>query len=244
MKLFVGVSLILLATANSYGWGYKKNGNEPPSIGKYEEIISPYDVIYIGDTSTKDVYLTFDTGYETGNTSTLLDVLTEENVPATFFVTGHFMRKHPELIKRMYDEGHIVGNHTWSHPDLTSITSKEVELELSKIENKYFEITNSKMLKFVRPPRGTFSPKSLKTLTDLGYVTVLWSLAHVDWHQNSNRGWEYAYNSVMDNIHNGAVILMHSVSEDNTLALERIIEDLKTKEFKFKPLTNLITDLE
>jgi len=230
--------------SNSYGWGYKKNGNEPPSIGKYEHVISPYDVIYIGDTDTKDIYLTFDSGYETGNTSILLDILKETDVPATFFVTGHFIKENADLVMRMYEEGHIVGNHTWSHPDLTSTSTKEVEDELSRIENRYFEITKSEMLKFVRPPRGTFSPNSLKTLEDLGYVTVLWSLAYVDWHQGSERGWEYAYDSVMDNIHNGAVILMHSVSDENTLALRKIIDDLKKKEYKFKPLTNLITDIE
>ncbi|XMB85699.1 delta-lactam-biosynthetic de-N-acetylase [Mycoplasmatota bacterium WC44] len=243
MKLFIGVSLILLGISNSYGWGYQKQGNNTPSIGRYNEIISPYDVFYVGDTDKKEIYLTFDTGYETGNTSHLLDTLKEHNVPAAFFVTGHFISEHPELIKRMYDEGHIVGNHTWSHPDLTSLTGKEVELELSKIENKYYDITNTEMLKFIRPPRGTFSPKSLTALDDLGYVTVFWSLAYVDWYQNQQRGWEYAYNSVMDTIHNGAIILMHTVSNDNKEALEQILTDLDKQGYQFKPLTNLISDL-
>src|SRR5699024_2072456 len=141
-----------------------------------------YDAIYLDDSGDKHIYLTFDNGYEQGFTEQVLDVLEEEDVPATFFVTGHYVKTAPELIKRMVDDGHIIGNHSNSHPDFTIMSQRAVEQELVTLEKAVADISDQKEMVYVRPPRGTFNDKTLKWATDLGYIHVFWSLAFKDWH--------------------------------------------------------------
>ncbi len=240
MNMLIGVSSILVALSNASGWGYSKDLDNNPIIGKYQNIIEEHNVYYRGDDQEKEIYLTFDTGYDNGNINEILNILKRTNVSAIFFVTGHFVKQHPDLVKRMVEEGHVVGNHTYSHPDLAELSKEKINQELIKLENEYKKVTGLEMYKFIRPPKGTFSPNSLQYLDELGYVTIFWSLAYVDWLTDSQRGYEYAYDSVMNNIHNGAVILMHTVSDDNVEGLEKIIVDLKQNKYQFKEIFSLI----
>ncbi|MBO8157103.1 MAG: delta-lactam-biosynthetic de-N-acetylase [Bacillaceae bacterium] len=226
---------------NGYGWGYKaKKNNQPPEVGKYGPILEKYDGIYLDPSGDKVIYLTFDNGYEQGYTGKILDVLKKKKVPATFFVTGHYVKSEPELIKRMAEEGHIIGNHSWSHPDFTKLSKGKMKQELEKVRKQVSEITGNSYMKYVRPPRGTFSERTLKAAKELGYIHVFWSLAFVDWNTDHQKGWEYAYKSVISQIHPGAVILLHTVSQDNAEALGPLIDELRKRGYKFKSLDDLM----
>lgn len=238
---FMTPSSIYAYGDRSYGWGYEKSQNhEPPDPGFYKDLLQKYGGYHIDPTDDKVVYLTFDNGYEQGYTDEILDVLKEKEVPATFFVTGHYIKSAGELVQRMVQEGHIVGNHSWSHPDFSKMSKKRIENELRKVEQAVANITDQDSMKYLRPPRGTFSERSLAATEELGYINMFWSLAFVDWHTKGQKGWKYAYESVMKQVHPGAVMLLHTVSEDNAKALERIIEDLQKQGYTFKSLDDLV----
>ncbi len=225
----------------SYGWGMKpgKNG-EKPEVGQlYESIISRHNAFYIDKTTSKRIYLTFDAGYENGYTTKILDVLKAQKVNATFFLVGDYLKKEPELVKRMVKEGHIIGNHTWNHKDLTKVNRDEYIEQLKKFEDEYTKLTGKKLMKIMRPPEGTFSDASLKIADELGYYNIFWSVAYRDWERDRQHGQQYAYDQVMKRIHPGAIILMHSVSKDNADALEKIIIDLRKQGYEFVPITSL-----
>lgn len=223
-------------------WGFKKSKNhEPASAGEeYDEILGKYGSFYIGDTTKKEIYLTFDNGYENGYTSKVLDVLKKREVPATFFVTGHYIESEPGLVKRMVKEGHIVGNHSWYHPDLTKESDEEIKEELESVRLKVEELTDQKGMNYLRPPRGIFSERVLQTSKDLGYTTVFWSLAFVDWKIDAQRGWRYSYENIMQQIHPGAIILLHTVSKDNAEGLDNAIVELQKQGYIFKSLDDLM----
>ncbi|WP_420842729.1 delta-lactam-biosynthetic de-N-acetylase [Fervidibacillus albus] len=227
-------------------WGFKRaKGEVPPEAGKtYDDLLEKYGAFYKGDPKKKVVYLTFDNGYENGYTEKILDVLKKEQVPATFFVTGHYLQSAPELAKRMVREGHIIGNHSWSHPDFTHIRDEKIIEELEKVKKKTTELTGQKDMVFMRPPRGIFSERTLKVAKDAGYIHVFWSLAYVDWNTDRQRGADHAYEEIMKQIHPGAVILLHSVSKDNADALERVIRDLKARGYRFASLNDYLLDRE
>lgn len=233
---------VLATSTRSYGWGLPKHptGERPDPGRLYEELLSKHNALYIDKINDDHIYLTFDAGYEQGYTEMILDVLKEERVPALFFLTGQYLEKETDIVKRMVKEGHIIGNHTYYHPDLTRLSKEEYAKDLKKFEDKYYEITNRKLAKILRPPSGTFSDRSLQIADELGYYTVFWSLAYKDWDVNAQKGADYAYNSVMKRIHPGAIILLHNVSEDNATALKRIIRDLKDKGYEFKSIDTLI----
>lgn len=225
-------------------WGFKRNTNhEPPSAGQeLDQLLAKYGSFYLGDVSSKTIYLTFDNGYENGYTAQILDILKEKQVPATFFVTGHYLKTQPDLVRRMVREGHIVGNHSWSHPDLTQVSDERFRQELERVEQEFERITGEKKMAYLRPPRGIFSERTLALSAELGYRNVFWSLAFVDWQTDRQRGWQYAYRNIMDQIHPGAVILLHTVSRDNAEALAKVIDDLKAQEYQFASLDDLVED--
>ena len=227
-------------------WGFKKAQNEvPPEAGKtLDDLLEKYDAFYKADTDKKEIYLTFDNGYENGYTEKILDVLKKEKVPATFFVTGHYLESAPDLVKRMVKEGHTVGNHSWSHPDFTRMSDEQIKKELDRVKEKTSELTGQKEMMFLRPPRGIFSERTLKVARDAGYIHVFWSLAFVDWKTDQQRGWPYAYNEIMKQVHPGAVILLHTVSKDNADALEKAIIDLKKRGYTFKSLNDFLLSKE
>ncbi|WP_258535529.1 delta-lactam-biosynthetic de-N-acetylase [Bacillus sp. 03113] len=222
-------------------WGFKKNSNEvPPEAGEpLDNMLEKYGSYYIGDPKKKDIYLTFDNGYENGYTAKILDVLKKEKIPATFFVTGHYLKSEPGLVKRMVKEGHIIGNHSWHHPDLTQVSRERLKEELKKVKMETEKLTGQKTMNYLRPPRGIFSERTLKLANEEGYTTVFWSLAFVDWKTDQQKGWKYAYDNMIKQIHPGAILLLHTVSKDNADALEKAIIDLKKKGYKFKSLDEL-----
>ncbi|MBQ9914725.1 MAG: delta-lactam-biosynthetic de-N-acetylase [Clostridia bacterium] len=219
-----------------YGWGIKKNVNAPPDIPeKIQKMMHTYDCLYL-DSIPKTLYLTFDEGYENGYTAQILDVLKKQNVPAAFFVTGPYLKKETELIKRMFDEGHIVGNHTVGHPSLPQLSgTKKVEEEIVGLAEICKELYGKEMHYF-RPPRGEYSERTLKICQDLGYQNVFWSFAYQDWEVNKQRGTDYAYEQIMKGVHDGCVLLLHAVSKDNAEVLDRVICDLKAKGYVFRSL--------
>src|SRR5690625_1916341 len=190
MAVFIIFSLNVLPAeaAGGYGWGYKKNSNhEIPEIGKYKGLLEKYGAYYADESGEKNIYLTFDNGYEEGYTDDILDVLKKEEVPATFFVTGHYVESVPDLVKRMVDEGHIVGNHSYHHPDFSVITKEAVKKELETLEEAVAEVSDQDDLKYLRPPRGMFNENTLQWANELGYMHIFWSLAFIDWQTNKQK---------------------------------------------------------
>ncbi len=239
-SLLLSFSTIVSASVSNapIHWGFKKSSNEEPvEAGKeYDELLEKYGAFYKGDPKKKDIFLTFDNGYENGYTAKVLDVLKKEKVPAAFFITGHYLESASDLVKRMADEGHIVGNHSYYHPDMTTVGDERFYRELEKVRAGTEEITGVKHMVYLRPPRGVFSERTLMKAKEMGYTHVFWSLAFVDWYRDDQKGWQYSYNNVMKQIHPGAVLLLHTVSKDNADALETIIKDLKKKGYTFKSL--------
>jgi|SRR5699024_11185395 len=234
--IFVNATVV-----HGYGWGFKPTSDEKrPDIGKYEQVIQDYLAFYVEFTEEKNIYLTFDNGYEQGYTSSILSVLKKHEVPATFFVTGHYVESEPELVQQMVKEGHIVGNHSYNHPDFTTMNKQSIQKELELLEQAVAKVTDQKEMVYVRPPRGTFNENTLKWIEELDYIHVFWSVAFKDWEVNKQQGWKYAYDQMMKQIHPGAIILLHTVSEDNAQALEKAIVDLKKRGYEFKSLDDLM----
>lgn len=225
-----------------FHFGFKKSrGGKLPSIAEegFMPILKNHQAIFLGNTEKKELYLTFDNGYENGNTGQILDVLKEMKVPAIFFVTGHFVKEQPDLVKRMANEGHLIGNHSWSHPDMTQISNEQIRLELEKVRTEVARLTQQQTISYVRPPRGIFNDRVLSVCQKYGYTNVFWSIAYRDWETNRQKGWNYAYTNVIDQLHPGAVILLHTVSRDNTLALDKIIGEARERGYEFKRLDTL-----
>ncbi len=220
-----------------YGWGLKKNKNAPPDIPSATvEMIKKYGGIYKSD-EKKTLYLTFDEGYENGYTAKILDVLKENKVPAAFFVTGPYIKKEEDLIKRMAAEGHVVGNHTVNHPSLPDVSDEELKIELDNLTQSYKDLTGKDM-RFFRAPMGEYSERTLRLTNDMGYTNVFWSFAYCDWQVDNQKGTGYAYNQIMDGVHDGAILLLHAVSKDNAQVLDKVIKDLKAQGYTFKSLEN------
>lgn len=203
-------------------------------------MLDKYGGYYADESGDKVVYLTFDNGYEEGYTDDILDVLKEEDVPAAFFVTGHYVDSEPELVKRMVDEGHIVGNHSYTHPDLTTVTKDTMKKELESVQEQVAAISDQKQLTYMRPPKGAFNEQSMKWANELGYTHIFWSLAFVDWNTDAQKGGDYAFDQIMKQMHPGAIVLMHTVSSDNADALSKLIRELKEQGYQFKSLDDLV----
>lgn len=216
-------------------WWIKLNKEHktPTTTPDIDKLIEKHDGIYLGDTSQKAIYLTFDEGYENGYTSKILDTLKENDVKTIFFVTSSYIKNNPELVKRMLDEGHQVGNHTISHPSLPDLSYEKLEHELLGLEKEFYEKFQVGF-KYMRPPAGEYSERVLAAAQQLGYKTIFWSFAYDDWYADKIRGADYAYDKVMENLHNGAVLLLHAVSKDNADALDRIIKDIRAEGYEIK----------
>lgn len=219
------------------GWGFKKEKGEKPDIPKEtQDMFSKYDTYYIDNSGDRVMYLTFDEGYEAGFTPDILDTLKKCKVCAAFFVTGDYFDREQKLVKRMYDEGHIIGNHTENHPNLHKLGDFEkMQEEFRILDDKYFEMFGEHM-KYMRPPEGEYSERVLAAAKNAGYKTILWSFAYKDWLRDNVKGKEYAKESVIPYFHDGAILLLHAVSKDNADALEDIISAAKDAGFVFKSL--------
>lgn len=197
-----------------------------------KEMLETYHSFYVLPSDNK-IYLTFDEGYELGYTPQILDILRDNNVKATFFITGHYLKSQPDLVIRMVNEGHMVANHTVNHPNLATVTPEKLAEEILKLDEDFTNLTGTKMGKYIRPPAGNYSQASLKATDELGYKTVFWSLAFNDWDPNKQPGRDYSYKYVTEHIHPGAVILLHAVSASNTEALPDIIMELQKEGYLF-----------
>lgn len=231
-----------LAEPNAYHFGFKKSvEGKLPSIDQegFKPIVTKNGALFLGDTTRKVLYLTFDNGYENGLTGKILDVLKEKQVPAVFFVTGHYVKDQPELLKRMVSEGHIIGNHSWSHPDMTTLSEESIKIELDKVKEQVQNVTGQQEMLYLRPPRGIFNEKVLATSKNAGYTSVFWSIAYKDWDVRAQKGASYAFQQVTKQLHPGAILLLHSVSQDNADALGSIIDEARRQGYEFKSLDAL-----
>jgi peptidoglycan-N-acetylmuramic acid deacetylase len=222
------------------GWSFKRNSEHEKTIGYNGGVdLEKYGAYYIASTNEKVIYLTFDAGYENGYTEKILDALKNNNVKATFFLTKPYIKNNVNIVKRMKEEGHIVGNHSVTHPSFPDLTDEKVKWEIEETAKYFEEKTGYKMDLFFRPPKGEFSERTLYLTRSLGYKTIFWSLTYLDWDRNKQPGKEYAYNHVMENYHNGAIPLLHAVSRSNAEAMEDILKGLLDKGYRFGSLYEL-----
>ena len=226
-----------LSTA-SRSWYLVYNGHNTPGVQGGLDY-SKFNAYYVGNTSEKVIYLTFDDGYENGYTSKILDTLKEKGVKACFFCTLPYMKKSPELVKRMKTEGHVVANHSVSHVACSGLGEDKLKAELAGVEEEYRKITGEELDKFFRPPMGEYSEMSLAIANNLGYKNIFWSFAYKDWVVEEQPGAQVAYDTVMSKYHNGEIMLLHAVSSSNTEALGKIIDSLKEQGYTFASLYEL-----
>lgn len=233
------VENVFSSSKNDWGLSYQKNG-ETPTGNADSEFLKTYNSYYVGDTDNKIIYLTFDAGYENGNTEKILEALKKHNVPATFFLVDNFIKTSPEIVKKIVADGHIVGNHTTTHPDMSKIADKtSFEKELSGIEQSYKELTGCDMLKVYRPPQGKFSEENLKLANEMGYKTYFWSLAYVDWIENKQPSKEEAFSKLLTRIHPGAIVLLHSTSSTNAEILDELLTKWSEMGYTYGKLTDI-----
>ena len=226
-------------STGSWGLSFKKEGYAPKGPATAQEL-AQFNAAFLGDTTNKRIYLTFDSGYENGCTEKILDILKKHHVPAAFFLVGNYIERNPELVKRMISEGHIVGNHTMHHYDMSRIKEKEnFEKELTDLETLYKEVTGQEMEKYYRPPQGIYSQENLEMASALGYKTLFWSLAYVDWNNQSQPSREQAMSKLLPRIHNGAVVLLHSTSRTNAEVLDEVLTEWKKMGYSFGDISEI-----
>ena len=239
--LLLSYGQFFLADLETVSWGLHFPGeNQIPSGPAAPEKLAQYDAAYLGDPNRKVIYLTFDAGYENGCTEKILDILKKHNAPAVFFLCGNYLEKNADLVRRMAQEGHIVGNHTMHHPDMSKITdSAAFEKELWELEQLYQKIVGKPMEKYYRPPQGNYSDENLKQAQNLGYRTVFWSLAYADWDNENQPDPEKAVEKLTSRIHNGAVVLLHSTSKTNAEILDQLLTEWEEMGYRFGEIGEL-----
>ena len=232
-------SLPTAASVGNWGLSFQQEG-QPPVANASAAELKKTNAYYVGDTTEKVIYLTFDAGYENGYTAPILDALKKHGVSATFFVVGHYLESAPDLVRRMVAEGHTVGNHTYHHPDMSAIaTEADFAAELTAVEKAYADVVGAAMPKIYRPPQGKYSAENLKMAADMGYSTYFWSLAYVDWYTDNQPTAAQAYDKLLGRIHNGAVVLLHSTSATNAAIMDELIEKWKSMGYTFGSLSDL-----
>lgn len=241
LAFVLGCRLLLVQTIPTGSWGlsFQQEGQSPSGSASGAQL-ARYDAAYIGDTTQKVLYLTFDAGYENGCTEKILDILQKHDVKAAFFLVGNYIEKNADLVRRMVDEGHIVGNHTMHHKNMSQLADKEAfAKELTDLETLFFNTTGKELPKFYRPPQGIYSQDNLRHAKELGYQTVFWSLAYVDWNNDSQPTKEYAFSKLLPRTHNGAVVLLHSTSQTNAEILDELLTKWKADGYCFETIDKL-----
>ena len=226
---------------NKIEWGIKRGDNhQQPDLGsKNRSLIEKYNGMAMGNKESKNIYVTFDLGYEAGYTAKILDVLKENNVPAAFFITAHYVNTASDLVQRMIDEGHIVGNHTVNHKSMPNISETELEKELMNLHTGIYEKFGYEM-KYMRPPKGEYSERSLNTTVKLGYIPVMWSFAYADWDEEKQPSPSDGINKIVNNVHNGEIMLLHATSKTNMEILDTVIKQIKDMGYEFKSLDEFV----
>ena len=223
----------------SWGLSFRQEGSAPVGTAGMEQL-RQYDAAYLGDTREKVLYLTFDAGYENGCTEQVLDTLKKHQVSAAFFLVGNYIERNADLVRRMVEEGHIVGNHTMHHYDMSKLSQKETfSRELTDLEELFRQTTGKELPKFYRPPQGVYSQENLKMAKELGYKTVFWSLAYVDWLNDKQPTREEAFRKLLPRTHNGAVVLLHSTSKTNAEILDDLLTQWENLGYRFGTLDEL-----
>ncbi len=240
---FLGSDTIAEPAMNSSvtDWGLSfQSPGKTPIIDVPESLLKQYDAHFVGNTEEKVLYLTFDAGYENGNTPKILEALKKHNAPATFFLVGNYIDREPELVRQIVQDGHIVGNHTATHPDMSKILNEEkFSIELDALSEKYKAVVGEEMKKFYRPPQGKFSEDNLRMAQKLGYKTVFWSLAYVDWYEDKQPPIESAMKTLKSRVHPGAIVLLHSTSSTNAEIMDALLTEWENMGYTFKSLEDL-----
>lgn len=225
--------------SEDWGLSYGESGTQPVGNASPEDL-AWYDAYFMGDDSEKVLYLTFDCGYENGNTEPILDALKKHDAKGTFFVVGHFLETAPEMVKRMVEEGHAVGNHTYHHLDMPTISEMEkFQEEMDGVAELFEEITGEKLSPYYRPPQGKCNENNLKMAQELGYCTIFWSLAHVDWNQDNQPGHDESIQKLTSRVHPGAIVLLHNTSKTNGEILDELLTKWEEMGYSFRPLSEL-----
>ena len=230
----------LTLASEDWGLSFGESGSQPRGNASPEDL-AWYNAYYVGTQEEKILYLTFDCGYENGNTEPILEALKKHHAQGTFFVVGHYLETAPDLVKRMVEEGHTVGNHTYHHPDMASISDMaSFQKELDDVANLFQEITGTPLAPYYRPPQGKCNVENLKMAQDLGYYTMFWSLAHVDWNQDSQPSHGEALDKLTSRIHPGAIVLLHNTSKTNGEILDELLTKWEDMGYSFRPLSELV----
>lgn len=218
-------------------WGIKRNDNhEQPDLGKKnKEIMDKYNGICIGNNNEPFIYLTFDMGYEAGYTEKILEVLKKNNVTAAFFITAHYLNTQPDLVKRMIDDGHVIGNHTVNHKSMPECSLETIKAEVINLHTAIYEKFGYEM-SYIRPPKGEYSERTIAFTNSLNYTTVMWSFAYDDWEESKQGREEYGKKKILDNLHNGEVMLLHGTSKDNSNILDEIIKETVKRGYTFRSI--------
>ena len=218
-------------------WGIKRgdNHNQPDLGSENKSIIEKCNGICMGNSEKTYIYLTFDCGYEAGYTEKILEVLKQNDVKATFFITGHYLNSAPELVEKMINDGHIIGNHTADHICMPESSNEEIKEDVMELHTALYDKFGYEM-KYIRPPKGEYSERTIEYTNTLGYTTVMWSFAYDDWDEDNQGREEYGKQKILDNVHNGEVMLLHSTSKDNSNILDTCIKEIKNMGYEFKSL--------
>lgn len=228
----------LQSAEGNWGLSFQEEGQPPVANATFEEL-AKYNAYYAENTKEKVLYLTFDAGYENGNTPAILEALKKHKAKAAFFIVGNYLKTSPELVKQMLAEGHIVGNHSFHHPDMSQMDRAAFEKELGELEALYEETIGEPMKKYYRPPQGKYSQKNLEIAKELGYKTYFWSLAYVDWNQDSQPSHEEAFDKLLKRVHPGAIVLLHSTSKTNGEIMDELLTKWEEMGYTFKSLDEL-----
>ena len=238
--IFLGSSL----ETGSWGLSFRQEGAAPVGNAGQDQL-RRYNAAYLGDTTQKVLYLTFDAGYENGCTGSILDTLKKHNVKAAFFLVGNYIQRNGDLVRRMVQEGHTVGNHTMHHYDMSRIQEQEAfSKELTELEALFRETTGQELPKYYRPPQGIYSEKNLEMAKALGYKTVFWSLAYVDWKNDDQPDPDASLTKLLKRTHNGAVVLLHSTSQTNAKILDALLTRWEEAGYTFGTLEDLFPGSE
>ena len=227
-----------ISESENWGLGFGKEGQKPTGNATVEEL-AQYNAYFMAQGEEKVIYLTFDCGYENGNTEPILDALKKHHAPATFFVVGHFLESAPDMVKRMAEEGHTVGNHTYHHPDMSQILDQDAfRKEMDDTAEAYKKLIGTDMAPYYRPPQCKYSKANLQMAKDLGYSTFFWSLAYVDWNQDSQPSHQEALEKLTKRIHPGAIVLLHNTSKTNGEILDELLTKWEEMGYTFRPLSD------
>ena len=257
MGVFVTVIMLSVATliassyaaiqvrpVQAYEWGlHFEKENTLPIPNLSDEVLNKYNAYFHGNTQEKVIYITFDAGYENGNTAPILDALKKHNAPAAFFLVGPYIESNPELVQRMVAEGHVVGNHSYNHPDMTTKNKEEFISQLDKTAAAYKKVTGQDIPLYYRPPEGKFTETNLQWAQQLGYTTVLWSSAYVDWNNDNQPSHDYAFEKIAQRTFDGAIFLLHSTSKTNREILDQQLTKWEQAGYSFAPITGLVNDI-